>query len=144
MAVGKGATVDGLVLLLPTNLLVIHLISATSSVYRTTGEESYVAVDKGAIVDGHVLVLPIEHYPNSLGLPPGAHAEMDRYLSALQSCYAAQVNIMRICDDHSHQPQVTHCECFSLTAWASRPVRTRKWSAGPVHAAVRLDVPGEC
>jgi len=55
------------------------------------GEESYVAVDKGAIVDGHVLVLPIEHFPNSLGVPPGAHAEMERYLSALQTCYAAQV-----------------------------------------------------
>ncbi len=49
------------------------------------------AVDKGAIVDGHVLVLPIEHFPNSLGVPPGAHAEMERYLSALQTCYAAQV-----------------------------------------------------
>ena len=50
------------------------------------------AVDKGAIGDGHVLVLPIEHYPNSLGLPPSTHAEMDRYLAALQACYAAQVS----------------------------------------------------
>jgi Protein similar to CwfJ C-terminus 1 len=51
-----------------------------------------VAVDKGAIGDGHVLVLPIEHYPNSLGVPPSTAAEMDRYLAALQSCYAAQAS----------------------------------------------------
>jgi diadenosine tetraphosphate (Ap4A) HIT family hydrolase len=51
-----------------------------------------VAVDKGAIGDGHVLVLPIEHYPNSLGVPPSTHAEMDRYLAALQSCYTAQAS----------------------------------------------------
>jgi Protein similar to CwfJ C-terminus 1 len=51
-----------------------------------------VAVDKGAIDDGHVLVLPIEHFPNSLGVPASTYAEMDRYLSALQSCYAAQAS----------------------------------------------------
>lgn len=49
------------------------------------------AVDKGAINDGHVLVVPIEHFPNTLGISPKAHAEMDRYLTALASCYAAQV-----------------------------------------------------
>jgi Protein similar to CwfJ C-terminus 1 len=51
-----------------------------------------VAVDKGAIDDGHVLVLPIEHFPNSLGVPDSTYAEMERYLSALQSCYAAQAS----------------------------------------------------
>ena len=50
------------------------------------------AVDKGAIDDGHVLVLPIEHFPNSLGVPASTYAEMDRYLSALRSCYAAQAS----------------------------------------------------
>lgn len=55
-----------------------------------TGEESYLAVDKGAINWGHVLVLPIEHHRCGLALPPGTHAEMMRFLSALRSCYAAQ------------------------------------------------------
>ena len=49
------------------------------------------AVDKGAITDSHVLVLPIEHFPSSLHLSASAYAEMERYLSALRSCFAAQV-----------------------------------------------------
>ncbi len=51
------------------------------------------AVDKGAIMDGHVLVLPIEHYPSQLSLSASAFSEMERYLSALRSCFAAQVHI---------------------------------------------------
>ena len=49
------------------------------------------AVDKGTIVDGHVLILPIEHYPSQLTLSPSAFSDMERYLSALQSCFASQV-----------------------------------------------------
>ena len=48
------------------------------------------AVDKGPIVGGHVLVLPIEHHASQLALPPGALAELERFLSALRSCFAAQ------------------------------------------------------
>ena len=55
------------------------------------GEESYVALDKGAITDSHVLVLPIEHFPSSLHLSASTFAEMERYLSALRSCFASQV-----------------------------------------------------
>lgn len=55
------------------------------------GEESYVVLDKGAITDSHVLVLPIEHFPNSLHLSASTFAEMERYLSALRSCFASQV-----------------------------------------------------
>lgn len=33
-----------------------------------------------------------EHFSNSLGVPKSTCAETDRYLSALQSCYAAQVS----------------------------------------------------
>ena len=47
-------------------------------------------MDKGAINWGHVLVLPIEHHRCGLALPPGTHAEMMRFLSALRTCYAAQ------------------------------------------------------
>jgi hypothetical protein len=50
-----------------------------------------VAVDKGAINDGHVLIVPIEHYPSSLGVSASAYAEMDKYLEALRTCYAAEV-----------------------------------------------------
>ena len=49
------------------------------------------AVDKGAITDRHVLVLPIEHYPSQLSLSPSSFAEMERYLSALRTCFASQV-----------------------------------------------------
>lgn len=48
-------------------------------------------MDKGAINDGHVLMVPIEHFPNTIGISPKAHAEMERYLTALSSCYAAEV-----------------------------------------------------
>eukprot|EP00208_Stichococcus_sp_RCC1054_P002085 CAMPEP_0206146064 /NCGR_PEP_ID=MMETSP1473-20131121/29358_1 /ASSEMBLY_ACC=CAM_ASM_001109 /TAXON_ID=1461547 /ORGANISM="Stichococcus sp, Strain RCC1054" /LENGTH=638 /DNA_ID=CAMNT_0053542501 /DNA_START=442 /DNA_END=2358 /DNA_ORIENTATION=+ len=64
--------------------------NADVELVASVGEECYVAVDKGAINDGHVLVVPIEHFPNTLGISPKAHAEMDRYLTALASCYAAQ------------------------------------------------------
>ena len=49
------------------------------------------ALDKGAITDSHVLVLPIEHFPSSLHLSASAFAEMERYLSALRTCFASQV-----------------------------------------------------
>ena len=49
------------------------------------------AQDKGAITDSHVLVLPIEHFPSSLHLSASAFAEMERYLSALRTCFASQV-----------------------------------------------------
>ena len=49
------------------------------------------ALDKGAITDSHVLVLPIEHFPSSLHLSASAFAEMERYLSALCTCFASQV-----------------------------------------------------
>ena len=52
-------------------------------------------MDKGAINWGHVLVLPIEHHRSSMALPPPTAAEMGRYLSALRSCYAAQVRAQR-------------------------------------------------
>lgn len=48
------------------------------------------AVDKGPIVDEHVLVLPIEHYASQVSLSPTALAELERFLSALRSCFAAQ------------------------------------------------------
>ena len=49
------------------------------------------ALDKGAITDSHVLVLPIEHFPSSLHLSASAFAEMERYLSALRTCFGSQV-----------------------------------------------------
>ena len=49
-------------------------------------------MDKGAINWGHVLVLPIEHHRCMLAVPPATHAEMERLLSALRSCYAAQAS----------------------------------------------------
>lgn len=85
----------------PNLMLKTEPLSATrSSMWRelggtVTGEESYVAVDKGAITDSHVLVLPIEHFPSSLHLSVSTYAEMERYLSALRSCFAAQVQPLR-------------------------------------------------
>lgn len=49
--------------------------------------------DKGPIVDSHVLVLPVEHYPSQLSLSASSFAEMERYLSALRSCFASQVTL---------------------------------------------------
>ena len=48
-------------------------------------------LDKGPIVDSHVLVLPVEHYPSQLSLSASSFAELERYLSALRSCFASQV-----------------------------------------------------
>ena len=61
-----------------------------------TGEESYVALDKGPISGRHVLVLPIEHFPSTLCLSPSAFAEVERYLAALRSCFAAQACACRL------------------------------------------------
>ena len=57
----------------------------------TAGEEMYIAMDKGSINDQHVLILPIEHRSNSLSLSASAYMELERYLSALRSCFASQV-----------------------------------------------------
>ena len=48
------------------------------------------AVDKGAITDRHVLILPVEHYACSMEAPATTTSEIDRYVSALRSCYAAE------------------------------------------------------
>ena len=56
----------------------------------SVGEECYVALDKGAITNRHALVLPVEHYACSLEAPASTISEMDRYLSALKSCFAAE------------------------------------------------------
>ena len=68
------------------------------------------AVDKGAITDSHVLVLPIEHFPSSLHLSSSTYAEMERYLSALRSCFAAQVHHSPPLPSHSH---MGNWHCFS-------------------------------
>ena len=51
----------------------------------------YIAMDKGPINGQHVLILPIEHKSNSLALSAGAHAELERYLTALRSFFASKV-----------------------------------------------------
>jgi Protein similar to CwfJ C-terminus 1 len=100
-------------------------------------------VDKGAITSTHVLLLPIEHYPNTLTLSPGAWAELETYLSALRSCYAAQVTEKGMC-----HPRLSHSPCFPWLA--STPWRCHGWcsgwppSVGPLHCsplqlAVQLD-----
>jgi diadenosine tetraphosphate (Ap4A) HIT family hydrolase len=61
----------------------IHLVASV-------GEECYMALDKGPISDRHVLVLPVEHYASSLQAPLSVWEEMERYLSALRSCFAAE------------------------------------------------------
>ncbi len=58
-----------------------------------TGDECYLACDKGQINPLHVLVLPIEHQASTLAMAPSAFAEMERYLSALRSCFASQVQL---------------------------------------------------
>ncbi len=57
----------------------------------SVGEECYVALDKGPITPQHVLIVPIEHFPSSMAVPEGCYEEMQRYLSALKACFAAQV-----------------------------------------------------
>lgn len=55
------------------------------------GEECYMACDKGAINPQHVLILPVEHQRSSAAVSVSTYAEMERYLSALRSCFASQV-----------------------------------------------------
>ena len=52
----------------------------------------YVAMDKGPINKHHVLLLPIEHRANSLALSSAAYLELERYLSALRTCFASQAS----------------------------------------------------
>ena len=56
------------------------------------GEEIYMAMDKGPINDQHILLLPIEHRSNTLALSAGAYSELERYLSALRTCFASKVS----------------------------------------------------
>lgn len=63
--------------------------NADVELVASVGEECYVALDKGAITDEHVLVLPVEHFPSYLAAPASTTEEMQRYLSALRSCFAA-------------------------------------------------------
>ena len=51
----------------------------------------YVALDKGPINPHHVLILPIEHRSSSLTLSSAAFGELERYLSALRTCFASKV-----------------------------------------------------
>ena len=71
-------------------------------------------LDKGPIVDSHVLVLPVEHYPSQLSLSASSFAEMERYLSALQSCFASQVIL------HGLQKLSVFPICISENCWSLR------------------------
>lgn len=51
----------------------------------------YLAMDKGPINPHHVLILPIEHRANTLDLSSAAYGELERYFSALRTCFASQV-----------------------------------------------------
>lgn len=63
--------------------------NADTQLVVSVGDECYLALDKGAITDGHVLILPVEHYASALSTSPGIWAEIERYISALKSCYAS-------------------------------------------------------
>eukprot|EP00891_Asterochloris_glomerata_P004628 jgi/Astpho2/4628/e_gw1.00067.405.1_t len=86
--------------------------NADVELVASIGEECYLAIDKGAINDNHVLLVPIEHYPSTLTCSPNFHAEMERYLSALRSCFAAQgqelvaferfLNLRKAGGNHAH------------------------------------------
>jgi diadenosine tetraphosphate (Ap4A) HIT family hydrolase len=64
--------------------------NADTALVASVGEECYVALDKGPITDRHVLLLPVEHYACTLETPSSTTAEIDRYMSALKSCFAAE------------------------------------------------------
>ncbi|KAG1653851.1 hypothetical protein FOA52_009081 [Chlamydomonas sp. UWO 241] len=68
--------------------------AADVALVASVGEEAYIAMDKGGIDGTHVLVVPIDHARCSAELSPGAFAEVDRYLSALSSAYAAKGLVM--------------------------------------------------
>ena len=40
------------------------------------GENIYTALDKGPVADHHVLLIPLEHYANSVSLPPESQREL--------------------------------------------------------------------
>ena len=61
------------------------------------------ACDKGPLDPHHVLILPVEHQRSSAALPSTVFAEVERYLAALRSCFAAQV-----CPC---PPALTYCSC---------------------------------
>ena len=75
------------------------------------GEECYLTLDKGAINEAHVLVLPIEHYPSTLSCSKGFWAEMEQYLSALRSYYAAQVCKQQ---DRAKVQRILYCRSLYL------------------------------
>lgn len=64
--------------------------SADVDLIASVGEDAYLALDKGAITDNHVLVVSIEHHPSSQVVSTDCFAEVERYLAALRSCFAAE------------------------------------------------------
>ena len=52
------------------------------------------ACDKGPINPQHVLILPVEHQRSSVVVPASVYREMERYLSALRSCFSSQVRLL--------------------------------------------------
>ncbi|KAH7619036.1 hypothetical protein Ndes2526B_g05985 [Nannochloris sp. 'desiccata'] len=64
--------------------------NADTALVASVGEECYVALDKGPITDRHVLVLPVEHHACTVETPTNTTSEIDRYMSALKSCFAAE------------------------------------------------------
>ncbi|KAL6749502.1 CwfJ C-terminus 1-domain-containing protein-like protein [Haematococcus lacustris] len=63
--------------------------SVDLSLVASVGDDAYLALDKGAITDHHVLIVPVDHYPSTASLPPAAFMEVERYLSALRTCFAS-------------------------------------------------------
>ncbi|CAK0784495.1 hypothetical protein CVIRNUC_007699 [Coccomyxa viridis] len=120
--------------------------NADVNLVASIGEESYVALDKGAITDSHVLVLPIEHFPSSLHLSASAFAEMERYLSALRTCFASQGKELLVFERFMNFRKTggNHCQLnvISVSAKAAAGAAATAEKAAQGHSLSLQPVPG--
>lgn len=58
-----------------------------SHLITSVGEYCYCALAKGPLVEDHVLLIPIEHFPNTLSLPPECEKDLSRLQSSLRAYF---------------------------------------------------------
>ncbi|KAL1554965.1 hypothetical protein AAHA92_15461 [Salvia divinorum] len=64
--------------------------SLESHLITSVGEHCYCALAKGPLVQDHVLIVPIEHFPNTLSLPPECEKDLSEHWGSLQTFFKRQ------------------------------------------------------
>eukprot|EP00884_Botryococcus_braunii_P002535 jgi/Botrbrau1/12282/Bobra.0323s0022.2 len=118
---------------------------ADVSLIASIGDECYLACDKGQINPLHLLLLPIEHQASTLIMSASGFAEMERYLSALRSCFASQGKVLVGFERHMTFSRAggNHCQLNVIGIPRSAESRARKEfvAAAEKRGLIFTDVP---